>query len=457
MSIVTLKKKTKQLYHSLSVGRPAFSLNGTHRSQGWVGQTSLSRSLPRTPHRGVTAQGHGGSYGAYSTTSVNIVSGIDYQNDPTYVKSSVLDTKGMIMTKYRWIRRPAPFVSVKPDSTQHQKDQSMYLELLRRQAVQTATDVQCGVVEPLTPLSFQESSTLVVLGQLRDRAYKNGTYVATESSASAAAAAGYQILNGSNRCWQSSQIDEYYNEMNYAGDVNNIGKYVGSSATFIYNVGAAVGGAWVQLEIPEAYGSVFTLTQYSMLPCLADLSPQVAPFVDHMETLRDSVGSSPMEWYVCGSNDGIRWVKLDHQRLDSMDASTNYWSTKYTSNSAPIPTLFSLPLTSQKYKYRYYRIIVVRTAGDRGYASLQQWNLQGVVTKGDKYAPPPLGCCPLVKTHYTSMKTANNWTKRVGPLSQSMYLYSAASGCATAALNPKANVTGSNTPFACHGSLNSTA
>ena len=454
MSIVTLKKKTRQQYNCMSVGRSAFSLNGTHRSQGWVGQTSLSRSLPRTPHRGVTAQGHGGCCGAYSTTSLNIVSGINYQNDPSYVKSSVLDTRGMLATKYRWIRRPAPFTSVKPSTD----DQDTYVTLLHRNTVQQSSSIECAVVEPLTPLPFQ-SSTLTVSGQLPAHAYKNGTYVASQSSIAAGSPspAGYQAFSSilPDLCWTSNgspiSADGYYNESNYAGDVARIGTYAGSSTTFIYNVGQAVAGAWVQLEIPDNYASVFTLTQYTLLPRLADLSPATPPLVDHTGTTRNSVGSSPMEWYICGSNDSIRWTKLDHRQMD------NSWKTKYTSNSAPISTLFSLPPVDKTYKYKYYRMVVVRTAGDKGYASLQQWNLQGVVTKGDAYMPPALGCCPLIRPHHTTMKLANNWTKTVGPMSQSTYLYSAASGCAAAALNPTPKVPGLRAPFACHGPLNSKA
>ena len=43
MSIATLSRKTKEKYHCASVGRPQFSLNGSTRNQGWVGQSSLSR------------------------------------------------------------------------------------------------------------------------------------------------------------------------------------------------------------------------------------------------------------------------------------------------------------------------------------------------------------------------------------------------------------------------------
>jgi len=134
MSIATLKKKSNQVYHTMSTNQKEFSLNGTRRSQGWVGQTMLSRSLPRTPHRGVAAQGHGGCCGQYAA-NLSIVSGICDRNDPTYVKSSVLDTNGMLMTKYRWIRRPAPFTSVKPDDNLNNQDQSTYITQTRSAAL----------------------------------------------------------------------------------------------------------------------------------------------------------------------------------------------------------------------------------------------------------------------------------------------------------------------------------
>jgi len=43
MSIATLKRKTMTEYNRMSVGYTNFSLNGTRRNQGYVGQTMLSR------------------------------------------------------------------------------------------------------------------------------------------------------------------------------------------------------------------------------------------------------------------------------------------------------------------------------------------------------------------------------------------------------------------------------
>ena len=37
-----------------------FSLNGTTRNQGYIGQTSLSRTLVRTLRNGTAVRGHGG-------------------------------------------------------------------------------------------------------------------------------------------------------------------------------------------------------------------------------------------------------------------------------------------------------------------------------------------------------------------------------------------------------------
>jgi len=140
MSIATLKRKTQVQYNNMSVGaKHGFSLNGTHRSQGYVGQTSLSRSLPQTIMRG-----HGGFCGKYPNVPV-VQSAVTSLNDPTVVKSSVVGTQGMINTHYRWIRRPAPFTTVKPDNNTHLNDQSDYITRVRKAAL-----VSCNVVKEVT-------------------------------------------------------------------------------------------------------------------------------------------------------------------------------------------------------------------------------------------------------------------------------------------------------------------
>ena len=145
MSIVALKRKTQARYNNVSVGQSQFSINGTRRLQGYVGQTSLSRSLPRTLMRGNTICGHGGSNGKYPVYPIVAEGtglGTNALNDPTVVKASVLDTKGQIMTQYQWARRPAPHTSVKPDTTLHIQTQKQYIDFLRRQTMYQADKAQ---------------------------------------------------------------------------------------------------------------------------------------------------------------------------------------------------------------------------------------------------------------------------------------------------------------------------
>jgi hypothetical protein len=113
MSIATLKKKTMHKYNNSSVGQTQFSLNGGYRSQGFVGQTSLSRSIIKTPMKGNVVKGHGGNNGAYQQ-SVLFSSDVTSLNDSSQMKSSVITTNGMIKQKYKWIKRPIPFSVFKP-------------------------------------------------------------------------------------------------------------------------------------------------------------------------------------------------------------------------------------------------------------------------------------------------------------------------------------------------------
>jgi hypothetical protein len=66
-------------------------------------------------------------------------------NQPGVIKSSVLDTNGQLMTQYRWIRRPAPFTSVKPDATLNLQTQQQYIDVLRRVTLTNQCSVDGGV------------------------------------------------------------------------------------------------------------------------------------------------------------------------------------------------------------------------------------------------------------------------------------------------------------------------
>lgn len=125
MSIAILKKKTGAKYNNASVNRTGFSLNGVHRSQGWVGQESTSRHLIHTPYVGAVPRGSGGCCGTYYRQNILPSELIGTLNRPT-VKASVMNTSGMLRTHYAWVHRPQPYTSVKPSKDQY--DQTGYIQ-----------------------------------------------------------------------------------------------------------------------------------------------------------------------------------------------------------------------------------------------------------------------------------------------------------------------------------------
>jgi hypothetical protein len=131
MSIVALKRKAASQYNNLSVGQSQFSINGTTRSQGYVGQTSLSRSLIHTPHKGSVAKDYNGIYANPSIKATETVS----TEDNTVVKKSVVSTRGLLATKYRWMNRPDPHAVVKVDSGKLTNDQFDYITRLRKKTL----------------------------------------------------------------------------------------------------------------------------------------------------------------------------------------------------------------------------------------------------------------------------------------------------------------------------------
>ena len=146
MSIATLKRKTQTQYNNMSVGSKAgFSLNGTHRSQGYVGQTSLSRSLPKTMMKGNVKRGYGGCCGKYNDAPI-VQSAVTSLNDPTVVKKSVINTNGMIESKYMWTKRPFPYAVVKPDNNLNLTTQSSYITNRAKLTIQDVN--KCNLTLP---------------------------------------------------------------------------------------------------------------------------------------------------------------------------------------------------------------------------------------------------------------------------------------------------------------------
>jgi len=137
MSIATLKRKSLTQYNNMSVGQTGFSLNGTHRSQGYIGQTSLSRSLPKTPMKGDTIKGSGGCCGTYLVTPI-VQSAVKCTEDATVVKKTVMNNSGMLSSRNRWAKRGKPYTSVKPDNNNNVNNQHDYITRLQKKTIKDA-------------------------------------------------------------------------------------------------------------------------------------------------------------------------------------------------------------------------------------------------------------------------------------------------------------------------------
>jgi hypothetical protein len=137
MSIATLKRKTKTQYNNMSVGsQNGFSLNGTHRSQGWVGQSVLSRSLPKSLMNGTTLRGHGGCCGTYNNAPI-VRSAVTSLNDENVVKPSSINTHAMIEEKYKPYHN---LITVNPDSRQNTNTQQDHIDKVAKKALSDYND-----------------------------------------------------------------------------------------------------------------------------------------------------------------------------------------------------------------------------------------------------------------------------------------------------------------------------
>lgn len=151
MSIATLKRKTQTQYNNMSVGQRGFSLNGALRSSGYVGQDTLGRSLVRSlAGKNGELKGHGGCCGKYNVSQIKTSPEMSCLNDPTVVKSSSLNNTGLLMTKYRWIRRPNPYAPWKPSDYLNSGNQSTYIDNLARTTIAESCHDVSGNTTPVT-------------------------------------------------------------------------------------------------------------------------------------------------------------------------------------------------------------------------------------------------------------------------------------------------------------------
>ena len=131
MSIVALKRKSAALKNQ-STGSSQFSINGTTRSQGYVGQTLKSRHLIHTPHGGAVRKDYSGCCNDLDIPPSEIIN----LEDSSVVKTSVLSYKGMMAKRMLG----TTFNVVKPDGNHIGTHQGAYIDRLKRKNLKQIED-----------------------------------------------------------------------------------------------------------------------------------------------------------------------------------------------------------------------------------------------------------------------------------------------------------------------------
>jgi hypothetical protein len=161
MSVYTLKRKTDAQYNNNSVGYRQFSINGTRRSNSSYIHDSLSTSKSQVRNLCKSGQinpiGYGGCCNTYRRQNY-CTNGLNDLNNPSVVKSSVLSNYGSIATHFRWITRPQPFTTVKPDSNANllkNNSQGAYIQYLDQQTILAVNT--CNAKNPNAPIGDADS------------------------------------------------------------------------------------------------------------------------------------------------------------------------------------------------------------------------------------------------------------------------------------------------------------
>jgi hypothetical protein len=202
MSIATLKRKTGVKYNNMSVSKPLFSLNGTHRSQGFVGQTSLSRSLPRTLSKNGGYKNYGGCCGTFKIGEM-VESSVKSTEDNNVVKGSTINTQGLLhVNKYTCLWRPAPYTTVKMDSNHNLNTQSQYIKNVKKKTINIADACKRDISNPCTNCN---------LVRPRYTPFKNAGKVTKPESKIVAISQGEYLLKLDKKC---SDIDQAKYEQN---------------------------------------------------------------------------------------------------------------------------------------------------------------------------------------------------------------------------------------------------
>lgn len=211
MSIVTLKKKSAVKYNNMSVSKPLFSLQGTHRSQGFVGQTSLSRSLPRTLIKNGGYKNYGGCCGTFKIGGI-VQSSIKSTEDITVVKKSTINTLGLLhVNKYTCLWRPSPYTTVKMDSNNNLNSQSNYIKNVKKNTISLADACKTVNTNKCSTLQCANNAKLI---RPRYTPFKNAGNFTKPESDFVAMSQGEYLLKLDKKCGEIDDGD-------YAQNANN--------------------------------------------------------------------------------------------------------------------------------------------------------------------------------------------------------------------------------------------
>lgn len=166
MSLATLKKKTAAKYKNSSVATPAFSLNGIHRNQGYVGQSSAGRNLSRALSTSDgTLRGNGSCCGVYNS-GPELQSGVSQNDVSKTVKLSVLSQQEVLNRRKGCINGSGGEINaagitlfsgsqcnvVKNQGQQNNNTQGDYVAYYRQKKTQEVLDCVSNIQEPKTTL-----------------------------------------------------------------------------------------------------------------------------------------------------------------------------------------------------------------------------------------------------------------------------------------------------------------
>ena len=196
------------------------------------------------------------------------------------------------------------------------------------------------------PVNFT-NNTLTIINQTGSNIFKNGTYIATQSSIAENRPAWGALCGSTSNFWHCAYPGNgAYTQFPY-DNADPYASYVGGGSGFYQTTivdGATYAGEWIQVKTPYKY----SLTSYSLYP-------------------REGgswSGRGFKKFYVVGSNDGITWSLVDSQDL--------------ATPPTQLLKTFDLPVVKNN-TYSYYRLIVNKlfSGGSGVVAHISQWNLFG--------------------------------------------------------------------------------